>query len=278
MGMRGRDALPQLVAVVHTETVYPPRAQPTLYRHDFHVIGLRVRGNGSYRLGPQEIPSGGKVLSIALAGEDDLNGIVGPGESWWVGFRWPGWRAKGGPDGVELPWGGRGARVPRWKPLDEHEFSRLVNDFRALRAAAARTDVGGAFAAAGQLLALIGAYIDLPGASRPAESGMARALAAFRRELERRACDDVRIDDLARAAGASPDHLRELFRARYGQRPHEFRDGLRLSRACDLLASGEAVKATAERCGYRDALYFSRAFRRRFGLPPSEARRRWRSH
>jgi AraC family transcriptional regulator len=106
---------------------------------------------------------------------------------------------------------------------------------------------------------------------------MARALAAFRRALERRAFDDARIDDLARDARASPDHLRELFRARYGQRPHEFRDGLRLSRACELLASGTPVKDTAHRCGYRDPLYFSRAFKRRFGLTPSDARRRWRS-
>ncbi len=271
--MRDRTGMPQPLMVMRNRQVYPRRSEPQVYRHDFHVIGLRVRGEGYYRVAGIEIPSGGRHFGLMLEGEEDVNGLVGPGESWWASFHWPGWAARARADGIDLPWSGRRVHVPRLKPVSAAVLAQLVDDFTALRAANARSDLGGALAARALLLGLLARFVDLPAA---ADGASVSALETFRRELERHACEEVRIDDLARASGASPDHLRELFLARFGQRPREYRDAFRLARARDLLADGASVRDAASGSGYGDPRYFARAFRRRFGLAPSEVRRRWR--
>lgn len=60
----------------------------------------------------------------------------------------------------------------------------------------------------------------------------------------------------------------------------EFCENLRLERARELLESGEKfkIRALALRVGYRDALRFSRKFRARYGMYPSECLSRKQEH
>ena len=71
-------------------------------------------------------------------------------------------------------------------------------------------------------------YVDLP-----EEQNLVghRALAQFCKLLRERACAEVTLEDLAGEAGISPDHLRDLFRNRFGIPPVEYRTGLRMARA-----------------------------------------------
>lgn len=82
---------------------------------------------------------------------------------------------------------------------------------------------------------------------------------------------------LEKAIGAQPfhyDYLRKLFKKEVGVTPLEYMTGLRMKKAEIMLTSQRtrayAVGEIAELCGYENALYFSRVFRKHFGCSPSQ--------
>lgn len=86
--------------------------------------------------------------------------------------------------------------------------------------------------------------------------------------------EDVSLALLADTAALSETHLIRCFRACLGATPSVVLAGIRLDRAASLLAcTRQAVNAIAFDVGYTDFSAFSRAFRRRIGVTPSE----WRS-
>jgi AraC-like DNA-binding protein len=206
-------------------------------------------------------------------GDEDADGLSGFVESWYVTFDWPGLRvAAAGPDEIDIAWGGRSARLMRYARPDPESIADLSRAFDSVRTGLARQDLGGMLAARGGLMGLVAACAGLRGHEARASH---RALESFRRELERRACDDVSVQSLASQTRVTADHLRGLFRSRYGTTPVAYRTAVRMARARDLLvASALNVSEVAERTGYADPLYFSRVFRRHFGVPPSEFIRR----
>lgn len=83
------------------------------------------------------------------------------------------------------------------------------------------------------------------------------------------------IADLARRVGLSSSHLSAIFRERTGQGILEYQTSLRMSRARELLDLTDApINTIAREIGYPDALYFSRMFRIRQGMSPSDYRLR----
>jgi hypothetical protein len=95
---------------------------------------------------------------------------------------------------------------------------------------------------------LFAIYIDLPDDDSVLVGH--RALARFCELLQSKSCDDVSIEDIAEQAGITADHLRELFRLRFGMRPLEYRTGLRLARARELLSTSTLnVKEVAHKVG-----------------------------
>lgn len=87
-------------------------------------------------------------------------------------------------------------------------------------------------------------------------------------------CTDPNYE-LDRVLSAMPycsDYLCRLFREELHTTPGKFLTELRLQRAADmLLAGGEktAVSEIARLCGFRDPLYFSRMFKKRYQVSPS---------
>lgn len=80
------------------------------------------------------------------------------------------------------------------------------------------------------------------------------------------------LASLARRAGISRTVLAAGFRAEFGETVYEFLQRERLERAWVLIeASRTKVAAVARQVGYRDPASFTRAFRSRFGLTPTEA-------
>ena len=67
-------------------------------------------------------------------------------------------------------------------------------------------------------------------------------------------------------------HLCQMFKRRYGSTPRAYLNDLRLSQAYRMLQAGtyKQVQDVALAVGFRDANYFARAFRQRFGCPPSK--------
>lgn len=82
--------------------------------------------------------------------------------------------------------------------------------------------------------------------------------------------ETVDVERMAREAGMSVFHFFRAFRSVYGTTPHQYRNDLRLARAEVLLRDGGMpVVDVAIRCGFADKSAFSKAFKKKFGQPPS---------
>ncbi|MBI4913134.1 MAG: helix-turn-helix transcriptional regulator [Acidobacteria bacterium] len=78
------------------------------------------------------------------------------------------------------------------------------------------------------------------------------------------------VPELASMAKCTPDHFIRLFREATGTTPHQYLIERRLQRAVQLLANGERPSDVATMLGFYDASAFTRAFKRRFDVPPSQ--------
>ncbi len=82
------------------------------------------------------------------------------------------------------------------------------------------------------------------------------------------------VDMLAAQLDVDRSTLFRHFRAAYGISPKQYIERRRFRKACALLRETSlSVNEVAATCGFLDACYFSRAFQKRFGVPPS----RWRT-
>ncbi len=81
-------------------------------------------------------------------------------------------------------------------------------------------------------------------------------------------------EEIAAFAHLQPNHLDRAFRRAYGVSPMQMLRDLRLQRARHLLESSDhTVAAIAALCGFEEAGYFTRVFRRMVGQTPGEYRR-----
>ena len=267
--------LPVPLAVVHNVVIFDFK-QPQRFIHAEHILWILLKGEGSYRSGRFELPLGAPIAGLLPAGDEDINGLVGPGESWYVCFDWPGVAFDSGAEReFSITAFEKTIAAPRFKRMGGADAARFTQHFARLHAAFLRQDVSGAIQSRALLMELFSMYLELP----DDDDGHVghRALARFCDLLQARCCDDVTLEAIAEQAGISADHLRDLFRARFGMRPIAYRTVLRLARARELLASSTLnVKEVAQRTGYPDPLYFSRVFKERFGIAPSDVIRRFR--
>jgi AraC family transcriptional regulator, alkane utilization regulator len=82
------------------------------------------------------------------------------------------------------------------------------------------------------------------------------------------------VDELAREVALSRSLLATRFASLVGESPMQYLTRWRLALAARALRSGnEAISRVAERSGYATEAAFSRAFKREFGLPPSNWRK-----
>ncbi len=80
---------------------------------------------------------------------------------------------------------------------------------------------------------------------------------------------DISLSAMAEIVRYSSGHLNAVFRKAEDMPVHRYINEVRLERARQLLSAGEMlVKQVARAAGFRDPLYFSRMFTRRFGIRP----------
>lgn len=81
------------------------------------------------------------------------------------------------------------------------------------------------------------------------------------------------LDEAIRAMPFHYDYLRKLFRKEVGITPLEYMTSLRMKKAEIMLGAmwskDYSVAEIAQICGYEDALYFSRVFKKHFGCSPT---------
>jgi AraC-like DNA-binding protein len=83
----------------------------------------------------------------------------------------------------------------------------------------------------------------------------------------------IGVDDLARVAKMSRFHFTRMFERARGISPGRYLASLRLEESLRLISrGGQTVKKVAEECGYGDANYFCKVFRKSFGVSPGAFR------
>ena len=82
---------------------------------------------------------------------------------------------------------------------------------------------------------------------------------------------ELTIMKIAQKTGYCPSHFRRVFHVYTRLSPQDYLIKLRMDHANELLESGYySVEETARLCGFDDAKYFSTAYKKRYGVPPSD--------
>ena len=89
------------------------------------------------------------------------------------------------------------------------------------------------------------------------------------------------LDEAIRTLPFHYDYMRKLFRREMGMTPLEYMTGLRMKKAEIMLGAmwtkDYSVTDIAQLCGYEDALYFSRVFKKYFGCSPTAFTKHYKS-
>lgn len=84
---------------------------------------------------------------------------------------------------------------------------------------------------------------------------------------------DYMLDDVIRELPFNYDYLRKLFKKEMGVSPLEYMTSLRMKSAEKLLTAmwtnEYTISEIAQMCGFNDALYFSRVFKKYYGCSPT---------
>jgi len=99
----------------------------------------------------------------------------------------------------------------------------------------------------------------------------AHLMGRIKEYLMRRVCVDVTVDGICREFSISSSHLKRLFRENENCGAIDYFIGLKIDRARSMLENGGMnITQISERLGFSSPHYFSRVFRQRVGIPPSE--------
>jgi transcriptional regulator GlxA family with amidase domain len=80
----------------------------------------------------------------------------------------------------------------------------------------------------------------------------------------------ITLEDLSAISGGDRFKIIRMFRSRIGTTPHAYIIRLRVSRAAELLRSGEPAAEVASEVGFVDQSHLIRYFKRHFGVTPKK--------
>jgi len=81
----------------------------------------------------------------------------------------------------------------------------------------------------------------------------------------------ISLDKISRNMYLSPAYISKVFKEETGESPINYLIKTRLSNACDMLKKNSlSIKQISKNVGYEDAYYFSKLFKKYYGVPPSK--------
>lgn len=82
----------------------------------------------------------------------------------------------------------------------------------------------------------------------------------------------LKTDKLHRLCGVSDTYFRQIFASRFGTTPQNYISSKRISHAKSIISSGDfnTVSEVALSVGFNDPLYFSKVFKKNYGISPSD--------
>lgn len=96
--------------------------------------------------------------------------------------------------------------------------------------------------------------------------------------IEQHYADALTLEQLAKFAGYSPNHLGKRFKDTTGHPPMRYLSNVRIERAKLLLqGTGDPISVIMEKTGFTDAAYFSKSFKKTIGYSPQKFRKLHRS-
>jgi AraC-like DNA-binding protein len=147
-------------------------------------------------------------------------------------------------------------------------FSRVMQSIRANRPALQQI-------LAGATANLLGLFYSAQQASPTAETESSTAIEAAIARIQNEFARDFDMERLAQELGVSYSWFRGTFTAHTGLSPHQYLLEFRIVSARNLLAGTElSVKEIATQTGFEDEHYFSRLFRKKLNVTPSQWRNR----
>lgn len=233
------------------------------------IINLTVQGRGRVHDGARHHDCEPGELLLFPPGVPHYYGRAPDSAEWfhrWVYFRprgfwadWLKWPAE--PDQ-------RIGRLTLPSADVRQEFDRLFADIDATHRGGKRTSEELAINLLERLL--IRCHEEMPGFhATPIDPRVQAACLHIADNL----ATDLSLDDIARHVCLSPSRLTHLFREQMGVNLLRWREDQRIILAKHMLQSTTTpVSAIAGRVGYDDQLYFSRVFRKRVGVSPTEFR------
>ena len=86
---------------------------------------------------------------------------------------------------------------------------------------------------------------------------------------------DFHIADTVKKMGYNIDYMRRCFKEETGQTPLEYLNLMRLNYAKELLLQDTFISVVdvSEKCGFNDSFYFSKLFKKYFGISPNYYRK-----
>lgn len=92
--------------------------------------------------------------------------------------------------------------------------------------------------------------------------------------IQRNYNQPLRLDDVARVAGLSPAYFSTLFAKTTGQTFSDYAADVRIQKACEFLEKSDMnVSEIAQTLGFPDVRYFSKLFRKKIGIKPTDYRK-----
>lgn len=95
--------------------------------------------------------------------------------------------------------------------------------------------------------------------------------------IKNHTAEQLTLDEIAAHAGISKYHLSREFKATTGQTVFEMVNLIRCKEARRMIADGTSVSGAAMACGFENLSYFSRCFKKHFGVLPSQCVKRKKS-
>ena len=86
---------------------------------------------------------------------------------------------------------------------------------------------------------------------------------------------DITLDELAKMSGYSKSRFSHIFSEITGTTPVKYQNSIRLKISAEMLLSTKnTISEIAINCGFSDPLYYSKLFKREYGVSPTEYRKK----
>ena len=123
----------------------------------------------------------------------------------------------------------------------------------------------------GEIVDICAKYLTITGGVTSSSNNIALSIQQY---LLNHYKEDINIDDLVNTFNMSKGSLHNHFKQEFNTTIHQRLLSIRLNKALNLLrGSSCSIKEIAQNCGFKDADYFSKAFKKMYEISPSDARK-----